>query len=456
MLMHKIRTALVVTGAVFAVYQGIDLQAQPVPNEQPKPVANVPLGPAQPQGSKATDDPRTTLPWLPWPSLGVSADGSRVVAPLSSQFNQVRIDLASGERKTLPESAIDPMFTPDGSLMLTTNGVLWDVKTWSKVRIFKAEEQRQVSCCCFSHDFKYIVTGSEDKTVRVWDARTGKELAKLVGHNDWVTAVAIDGRNKLVISGSKDRTARIWDWKSGEHLHSLPEEDILRVVAFGASGRRAVTLGWLSSARIWDTETGEQVALLKNTHGWKYAIIDPNGFRVVTYGHGYRREVARVWNIEDGRHLYSLEDPESVRFARFDHSGNRLVAGGEKTCVWDAKSGRRLVTLEDADGLRKACFSPDGTRVIGASPRSLGVWEAATGKPIITFQSTYRTINSLDVTPDGKTVISSGHTYPVAVWGLTTGEQELVLKGGHQAQVSAVAFSPDGSRIATASLDRRA
>ena len=75
-----------------------------------------------------------------------------------------------------------------------------------------------VSSVAFSHDGKQVVSGSWDKTLRIWDAVTGKEVQKLEGHSHWVNSVAFSHDGKQVVSGSNDKTLRIWDQATGKVL----------------------------------------------------------------------------------------------------------------------------------------------------------------------------------------------------------------------------------------------
>ena len=71
---------------------------------------------------------------------------------------------------------------------------------------------------CFSPDGKQVLTGSWDKTVRLWDVESGKELRRLEGHSDKVDSVCFSPDGKQLLTGSWDKTARLWDPKSGKEL----------------------------------------------------------------------------------------------------------------------------------------------------------------------------------------------------------------------------------------------
>src|SRR5262249_47787016 len=78
-----------------------------------------------------------------------------------------------------------------------------------------------VNSVCYSSDGKRIVSGSEDKTVRVWDAHTGQGLLTFKGHTDEVSSVAISGDGKRIVSGSVDKEVKVWDAQTGQETLTL-------------------------------------------------------------------------------------------------------------------------------------------------------------------------------------------------------------------------------------------
>jgi WD40 repeat protein len=110
-----------------------------------------------------------------------------------------------------------------------------------------------------------IVSGSWDKTVRIWDAESGAELACLRGHRYGVMSVAFDDAGRRIVSGSWDKTVRIWDAESGAELACLRgHENAVKSVAFDNGGRRVVSGSVDNTIRVWDVESA---ACLEVIHG---------------------------------------------------------------------------------------------------------------------------------------------------------------------------------------------
>jgi WD40 repeat protein len=104
----------------------------------------------------------------------------------------------------------------------------------------------------FSADGKTVVTASSDKTARLWEAGSGKELAVLRGHEGWVSSAQFSADGKTVVTASLDKTARLWEADSGKELAVLRgHEDSVWSAQFSADGKTVVTASWDNTARVW-------------------------------------------------------------------------------------------------------------------------------------------------------------------------------------------------------------
>jgi WD40 repeat protein len=109
----------------------------------------------------------------------------------------------------------------------------------------------------FDSPGRRIVSGSVDKTVRVWDVDSGRELACLRGHEHSVRSVAFDSPGRRIVSGSVDKTVRVWDVDSGRELACLRgHERSVESVGFDPQGRRIVSGSDDGTVRIWDADSG--------------------------------------------------------------------------------------------------------------------------------------------------------------------------------------------------------
>jgi dipeptidyl aminopeptidase/acylaminoacyl peptidase len=189
----------------------------------------------------------------------------------------------------------------------------------------------------FSPDGQRVVTASEDKTARVWDAASGKPIGEPMEHESEVLSAQFSPDGQRVVTASEDKTARVWDAASGKQVgEPMKHEDIVNSAQFSPDGKRVVTASADKTARVWDAASGKPVG-------------EP------------------------------MKHEDIVNSAQFSPDGQRVVtASADKTArLWDAASGKPIgEPMKHEDGVRSAQFSPDGQRVVTASADTARVWDA--------------------------------------------------------------------------------
>ena len=125
---------------------------------------------------------------------------------------------------------------------------------------------------------------SDDKTAKVWDAKTGAEILTLKGHTGCVTSASFSPDGTRIVTGSWDKTAKVWDAKTGAELLTLKgHTGIVDSASFSPDGSRIVTGSWDKTAKVWDAKTGAEVLTLKGHTGTSCsASFSPDGTRIVT------------------------------------------------------------------------------------------------------------------------------------------------------------------------------
>lgn len=276
----------------------------------------------------------------------------------------------------------------------------------------------------FSPSGLQIVSASDDKTVRVWNAMTGELVHELRGHENEVNSALFSPMldDKRIVSASDDQTVRIWNFN----------ED-------GVTGYR----------------------LLRESTTVQSASFSPNGTRIVTAC----GNTVRVWNGASGipfaeRFTLTLSGHIAyVLSASFSPDGTQIFSAGSDGTVrvWNAGTGEEIRVLSlygDLDNtsihprpLFSASFSRDGSQIVSAGfNKEVRVWNAVTGEILRILDTESK---SASFSPNGTQIVSAGSDMTVRVWNATTGE--LIRRHGHSGPVYCAAFSPDGRKLASAS-----
>ena len=326
------------------------------------------------------------------------------------------------------------------------------------------EHGRAISSAAFSPDGRRIVTVSDDKTARVWDAESGKPVGEPMAHDNAINSAAFSPDGRRIVTASEDKTARVWDAETGKPVgDDLLHGGGVRSAAFSPDGRRIVTASEDKTARLWDADTGKPVGNpIPHENAVNSAAFSPDGRRIVTISKSSSSAVRD-----------SKESPSSVpRRVEKEHGWNKAVAlleeaaaeddaeargeGPETAQVWDLESAKRLgKPMLHRRALTSVDFSPDGRRIVTASfDHTARVWDAETGKPLGEPMHHERAVASAAFSPDGLRIVTASQDKTARVWDGSGKPLSEPMRHGNT--VLSAAFSPDGQRIVTASGDRTA
>jgi WD40 repeat protein/serine/threonine protein kinase len=324
----------------------------------------------------------------------------------------------------------------------------------------------------FSPDGKRLASGSHDRTLKVWDARTGQDTLTLKGHTDRVSSVAFSPDGKRLASGSWDKTLKVWDTQTGKEMHNLkglPGE--VSSVAFSPDGKRLASASrwwdgkqWQGQVHVWDAQTGREILAIKGARG--PVAFSPDGKRLVS--DSGNNHVLKVWDAQTGQDTLSLKGWHTgdVYSVAFSPDGKCLVSGSGgpdqqgrwwpgEVKVWDSQTGQETLSFKGhTGGVYSVAFSPDGRRLLSGgrdgTRGTLKVWNAQTGQETFSLKGHSSWVHSVAFSPDGKRLLSGSEDGTVKLWDAQTDQETLTVKGAS----GPVAFSPDGKRLVSGSKDK--
>ena len=301
------------------------------------------------------------------------------------------------------------------------------------------------------------VTGLEAKLAGA--AQLSRLQRVLVGHTDAVNSVAFSADGTRIVSGSADRTARVWDAGTGALLLELRHDDPLSRVAFSPDGGRILTASSAGTVRAWDAASGKPLREVKVAAGGSarrrrfvsvaFSADETRMLTATQYGR------AQVWDLAGGKVVRELKGkPNWLASTAISRDGARAVTAGTETAlVWDAAGGEVLRELPGhKDFIHAVAFSTDGTRIAtGAGDRIARVWDTASGELLRELRGHDAEIKGVAFSDDGASLVTASSDQTARLWNVATGELLRELKG-HADAVTSVAFSADG-RVVTGSSD---
>jgi WD40 repeat protein len=312
-----------------------------------------------------------------------------------------------------------------------------------------------VKAAAFSSDGKYLVTGSGDKTVKLWLLSTGAEIRTFSGHEEEVTAVAISPDGAKILSGDKKGFIKLWDALSGNELRTMAvpwKEKEIWTLRFAPDGIRFSVLSGFSLS-FWDGGTGRTLRKIDNIRG---SHLADRGESYLAAKIGYKDDYALInpANAEEIK-KFTYDDQWFAR-ASFSQDGKFVLFMREEYSqkkyfftLLDLTTGEKISSWQTAVEKDKNIYSinllHDGKSALLSGQGGMALWDIRQGKKLKVL--TTRFTSMVHLSPDGRYFLSTGVRYAPTLWDAASFSSVRSFRQRPLARCNSAQFRPDEKQV---------
>jgi WD40 repeat protein len=330
-------------------------------------------------------------------------------------------------------------------------------KDWPQPAVVFKGHAEAVYSASFNKDGTIAVTGSFDKTARLWSVGDGKvvrEFGGTGGHTSLVLSATLNGNGYQLATGGSDNTAKVWDVPSAVPVKEFAHGAPVAAMAVSNDGKLAAGAGSDGAVKVWQVADGKLVVTLPgHTGGATGVAFSANGQTLATSGADGR---LRFWNTADAKAILAIgAHPGPVNGVAVNPAnGATYTIGGDGTLrFWQPNPVAPKVFPPAADAVTTITTAPSGNlTLVGSADKSLRLIDATTGQATKSFAGGTAAIRSAAIFPNGATVGAAMADGNVAIWNGADGKL-LAMIPAHAAEATSIAVNAAGNGFATGGSD---
>lgn len=312
---------------------------------------------------------------------------------------------------------------------------------------------KYVTCATFSPDGKYVLTGSYDNTIKLWNRESGKEIRAFNAHIAHIRSLDFSPDGTHFVSASADNTAMVFEVITGKVKFVCEDiNDNLWKAVYSKDGSKIMTSNNRDEVNVWDAQTGKKMGDYKKDYSGSVTPLfaTPDGTRVFSKD-SYKG--VSVINLASGDEVKKLEFEKAYSMA-FSPDGKYAALGSTKLFadIFDLEKGQSMHHLVADEAIKcdgcntKITWSNDSKYLITGSKRAgINLWDAKKGSKVQTFTGYDSRIRQMKVSPDNRLLSISGDGR-VVIYNLKSGKK-LLDKKDKLLEYYTINFSPDSKHL---------